>query len=165
MQGFVAEITARNLNASGAARRGGRALEFAMGRKSLERKEGFTLLEVMTVVAILGVLAMFAWPSVKRMQNGMTAKASATQVAGLLSNARERALAEGTPHLVYFNTADAPAEGAGGECPPIAVEVRDADHSYSITPGDTTSEFRLPSDACAKVKQYGDATDPESAVA
>ena len=36
----------------------------------------------------------------------------------------------------------------------MAVEVRDADHSYSITNGDTTREFQLSSGACEKVKPF-----------
>ena len=77
--------------------------------EALRNAQGFSLLEVMTVVAVLGILATFAFPSTRRMLDRQEAKASATQVAGLLNDARTRALAEGTPHLVYFN----PPEAAG----------------------------------------------------
>src|SRR5215475_9456883 len=120
--------------------------------------QGFSLLEVMTVVAILGILATFAFPSVRRMLDRQEAKASATQVAGLLTDARTRAVNEGTPHLVYFNP---PEVDADGSCGAMAVEVRDVDHSYSITAPDEQREFKLSSKACETVKPYGE--DPNAA--
>jgi prepilin-type N-terminal cleavage/methylation domain-containing protein len=110
---------------------------------------GFTLLELMTVVAVMGILAAMATPSIVRMLQRQETKTSATEMAGLLSDARSRAVSEGTPHLVYFN---APSVDANGNCGVVAVEVRDADHSYSITDGDDSREIRLRSGACQKVK-------------
>jgi hypothetical protein len=78
-------------------------------------------------------------------------------MAGLLSDARARAVSEGTPYLVYFN---APSVDANGNCGAAAVEVRDADHSYSITPGDDTHEFHLPSGSCQKVQPVNTADSP-----
>ena len=86
-------------------------------------------------------------------------KTSATQMAGLLSEARARAVSEGTPHLVYFNP---PSVDSNGDCGVAAVEVRDADHSYSITDGDEKRDFRLPASACNKVTPYGQGSTPEA---
>ena len=130
--------------------------------RTLRNAQGFSLLEIMTVVAILGILATFAFPSMRNMLNRQEAKASATQVAGLLNDARARALSEGTPHLVYFN---APEVDADGGCAVMAVEVRDTDHSYSITDGDQTREFKLSDKACKTVKQYGEGSDPSAEIA
>src|SRR5262249_4869958 len=79
-------------------------------------------------------------------------------VAGLLTDARTRAVTEGTPHLVYFNP---PEVDADGSCGAMAVEVRDVDHSYSITAPDEQREFKLSSKACETVKPYGE--DPNAA--
>src|SRR5262249_61728405 len=69
------------------------------------------------------------------------------------------------PHLVYFN---APSADGAGNCTPTAVEVRDVDHSYSITAGDQTKEFHMDG-ACDKVKPFDPTTaapsGSESAVA
>jgi prepilin-type N-terminal cleavage/methylation domain-containing protein len=116
--------------------------------------DGFTLLELVTVVAILGILAAMATPSMLRMLQQQETKSSATEMAGLLSDARARAVTEGTPYLVYFNP---PSVDGNGSCGAAAVEVRDADHSYSITPGDQTREFHLPASACNKVTPLGSA--------
>ena len=53
---------------------------------------------------------------------------------------------------MYFNP---PEVDADGDCAAMAVEVRDTDHSYSITAGDEQREFKLSDKACKKVKQYG----------
>ncbi|HTO52581.1 MAG TPA: type II secretion system protein [Myxococcota bacterium] len=118
-------------------------------------QSGFTLLEVMTAVAVMGFLLAMAVPNMLRMRDAQETKSSGTQMAGLLSDARARAVSEGTPHLVYFN---APTTDGAGNCGAVAVEVRDLDHSYSITPGDQTQEFNLPSGACNKVKPYDTST-------
>ncbi len=121
--------------------------------------DGFTLLELMTVVAILGILAVMAIPSMSRMLQQQQTKSSATEMAGLLADARARAVSEGTPYLVYFNP---PSVDGNGVCGPAAVEVRDVDHSYSITPGDQTLEFHLPAGACNKVTPLGTAGTSEA---
>ena len=117
-------------------------------------ESGFTLLEVMTAVAVMGILVAMATPSVLSMLERQQTKSSATQMAGLLSDARARAVAEGTPHLVYFN---APSVDGSGNCAAAAVEVRDLDHSYSITAGDQTKEFHLEG-GCDKVKPLDPST-------
>jgi hypothetical protein len=64
---------------------------------------------------------------------------------------------------VYF---DAPAVGEDGECTAMATEVRDADHSYSITPGDDTREFQLEGRACKAMKPVGaDPNEPAEVAA
>jgi len=123
--------------------------------------DGFTLIELITVVAVIGILCALAAPSMVRMLQRQETKTSATEMAGLLSDARSRAVSEGTPHLVYFNP---PSVDADGNCGAAAVEVRDADHSYSITDGDDSHEFRLPSSACRNVAPVGERTaaDPSA---
>src|SRR5258706_9574024 len=94
---------------------------------------GFTLVELMTAIAVVGFLAAVAMPSIMRILQRQEAKNSTTDVAGPLSSARSHPVFEGTPPLLYFN---APAADAGGNCGGVAVEGRDAGHSYSITAGD-----------------------------
>jgi len=115
--------------------------------------EGFTLLEVAVVCVIVGILAMMAFPSMTRFSQQQDAKAGATQMAGLLDEARSRAVTEAIPHLVYFNPKT--VDGAG-HCGPAATLVRDSDRSYSITAGDTVRDIDLSPSACEKVEQYGE---------
>jgi prepilin-type N-terminal cleavage/methylation domain-containing protein len=115
---------------------------------------GFTLIEVATVCAIVGVLALLAYPNMVRFKEQQQTKAGATQMAGVLDTARSRAINEATPYLVYFNeqTVD-----ANGHCGPAATIVRDSDRSYTITAGDDVQDVTLPEGTCEKVKPYSEA--------
>jgi prepilin-type N-terminal cleavage/methylation domain-containing protein len=114
---------------------------------------GFTLIELMTVCAIIGVLAMLAYPNMVRFKEQQQTKAGATQMAGVLAEARSRATNEATPYLVYFN--EKTVDG-NGNCGPAATIVRDSDRTYSITAGDDVRDIALPEGACEKVKQFGE---------
>lgn len=113
---------------------------------------GFTLIEVLTVCAIVGVLAMLAYPNMIRFQAQQKTKAGATQMAGVLGEARSRATSEATPYLVYFNEKTLNPDGS---CGPAATMVRDSDRSYTVTAGDDVHDVALPKDACETVKQFG----------
>jgi prepilin-type N-terminal cleavage/methylation domain-containing protein len=113
---------------------------------------GFTLIEVVTVCAIIGVLAMLAYPNLVRFKEQQQTKAAATKMAGVLGEARSRATSEATPYLVYFN--EKTVDGAGN-CGPVATMVRDLDRSYSITAGDDVRDIATPDGACETAKKYG----------
>jgi prepilin-type N-terminal cleavage/methylation domain-containing protein len=122
-----------------------------MEKKGNASESGFTLLELMTAVAILGVMIAMATPSMLRMRDRQNTTASATQMAGVLANARALAASSGTPQLVYINPATTDENGG---CGTSAVVVKDVDHSYSITPGDETKEVKLD---CTNVQRFADA--------
>ncbi len=117
-----------------------------------DRSAGFTLIEVVTVCAIIGVLALLAYPNMVRFKEQQQTKAGATQMAGLLDEARSRATSEATPYLVYFNEKTVDADG---RCGPAATLVRDSDRTYSVTAGDDVRDIALPEGACENVQQYG----------
>jgi prepilin-type N-terminal cleavage/methylation domain-containing protein len=122
-----------------------------MDKQNNASENGFTLLELMTAVAIFGVLLAMATPSMLRMRDRQNTTASATQMATILANARSLAASSGTPQLVYINPATTDENGG---CGTTAVVVKDVDHSYSITPGDETREVKLD---CANVQRFADA--------
>lgn len=64
---------------------------------------GFTAIELMITVAIIGVVVALAVPNMRASIQNSRTKASAHEVAGLLSYARSKAMQTGTSHVVYFN--------------------------------------------------------------
>jgi hypothetical protein len=90
-----------------------------------------------------------------RLKDKQKTREGATQMAGVLDEARSRATSEATPYLVYFNEDSAD----GAPCAPAATMVRDSDRTYTITAGDDVRDIALPEDSCKKVKKVsGDST-------
>ena len=66
------------------------------------RAAGFTAIEVLIVVAIIGIFAAMAVPSWRAYQANLQLRAAARTVANAFSFARSRALATGNRHVVVF---------------------------------------------------------------
>ena len=66
---------------------------------------GFTLLEMMIVVVLVGILAAMAVPSFVRTFPRLKARAEARNMLNLVRTARSRAISENSQYGVYFNTA------------------------------------------------------------
>ncbi|MGH9885164.1 MAG: pilus assembly FimT family protein, partial [bacterium] len=114
---------------------------------------GFTIMELMVVVSIIGVLSILAFPRMQTFMDAQETKETATQMAGVLELARSRAVTEATPQLVFVNE---PTVDENGDCGPFAVIVRDLDRDYTLSDGDRQDEIKLSPEACKKVKQYGE---------
>ena len=67
------------------------------------RARGFTLMELMVVVVLIGLLAGLAAPSMVRARNDRLTFDYARQTSEILHAARSRATGRGSAHLVVFN--------------------------------------------------------------
>jgi prepilin-type N-terminal cleavage/methylation domain-containing protein len=66
------------------------------------RRAGFTVIEIMVVVAIIAVFAALAVPSWRQYQANLQLRAAARTVSNAYSYARAHALATGNRHVVVF---------------------------------------------------------------
>jgi len=65
-------------------------------------RNGFTLIEMMIVVAIVGALVALAIPSFQQWSQNQRAKSAIRSLAGTLMHARGEAIRTGNNHIVFF---------------------------------------------------------------
>jgi type II secretory pathway pseudopilin PulG len=114
---------------------------------------GYTVVEALTVVGVMGVAAAFSAPSVINFKAAQEVQSATAQVGGMLQRVRSRAIGESTPYLVLFQK----EEVVDGERSPFALIVRDTDRSYSLTDPDSVETFALDANIREEVRQYGEA--------
>ena len=133
----------------------------------VRRTAGFTLIEALVVVALMGILAAVTAPSVARYRTRQQARSHAERVMGVLQEARSRAMTFGQPVLVLF---DDPRNPTVDEWP-AAVEwpdgvfarvVRDlSGNDYVVDDTDQVSDVELESGLSESVSTYGQDPDGE----
>ena len=111
---------------------------------------GFTMIEMMIVVAIMGIVMAFAIPSVTAYRIKEEARSNAHVVAGALRNARDRAIREGVQHFELFPDPTIAPNA------PVARVVRDADNNWTETPpGDVARNVFFNRPTSPDVTPYG----------
>jgi type II secretory pathway pseudopilin PulG len=122
-------------------------------RGRLEESAGYTFVEAMTVVAVMGAIAAYSAPSIMHFKAAQEVQSATSQVGGMLQRVRARAASEATPYLVLFQK----EEVGDGERSAFALIVRDNDRSYSLTGPDDVETFKLDPRLRPEVRQYGEA--------
>lgn len=76
-----------------------------MRAKQRRPRAGMTLLEIMVVIAIIGVLAAGAFPALQRFIDNQRVKTAARSIADAFLLARAEAIRTGEPHIVFLSAA------------------------------------------------------------
>ena len=114
--------------------------------RSTRRSDGFTLLEMMIVLALMALITALAVPGLNRYRLQESTRANAMVLATSLREARSRAIREGRQWFVLFN----PPSGA------YARVVQDMDNDFQETPGvDVAFEVNREPGSPAEVLPYG----------
>jgi len=75
-----------------------------MNNKRFQKIAGFTMIEMMVAIVILGIMAAMAGPSFSKWIPRMKLKAEAREKLNYLRQARSRAISENSQYGIYFNT-------------------------------------------------------------
>ncbi len=75
---------------------------FTANRKSLRKQSGFSLVEMMCVLAIISIMASFAWPAIVGIVSGDRLSNNAYQLSNVVQQARSEAVARHTYVWVGF---------------------------------------------------------------
>lgn len=82
----------------------------------MKRQEyGFTILELLIVMAIVALVSLVAFPAVKQRQAQAQFEATIQAVGGLLMEARMKALATSRDQTVVFEAVEREFQGLGGK--------------------------------------------------
>jgi prepilin-type N-terminal cleavage/methylation domain-containing protein len=102
-------------------------------------KSGFTITELMIVVAIAALMVALGYPSYQRMNDNIRLKAAARAVQDSFGYAREQAVRTGRRHLVFSQAPAAVAtDGCGAPIPNPILVLDDTDQDCCIDAGEPT---------------------------
>lgn len=86
----------------------------ATAKRKSHRRTGLTMIEIMVVVAIIGVLTALAAPQLQQFLANQRVKGAARSAADALLLARTEAIRTGNPHVVFFSPGTPAATDPGG---------------------------------------------------
>jgi type II secretion system protein H len=127
-----------------------------------DRQDGFSLVELITVVAIMGVVAALAIPAMTSYKRKEETRDAAVSVSGMVTNARARAIASG--RMTFLLLAE-PTDGSVVFSPgQIAALVMDDDGDNAVTAADTAEPIFPRAGVNSAISYYGLVGTPHSAV-
>lgn len=131
--------------------------------KTFHDRRGFTLVELMVTVAIVGVVVAIAMPAMTSYKRKEDTRSAARDLSGVITNARSQAIASGRMTFLLFGE---PANGLFPFEPgQIAALVRDEDGDNNLTAADVATPIHLRNGINPDVSLYGARGTPLETVA
>ena len=96
---------------------------------------GFSIMELMVAVAIIGIVAAMVAPSLQSFGVRESARSNAQNIAAILSEARSRAIDQGTNYIVLFTTPMVLRNPVTGVAPAIAQVIQDVNNNWAVNGG------------------------------
>lgn len=125
------------------------------------REEGWTLIELMTILAVVGVMSTMAFASLKNYNRKEDARSAARSVAGALETARSEALTTGRmTWLVFKQPVNGVAPFAANQ---FAALIYDTNNDLQADAADTVRPITLPPGPRSHAFLYDPAVAPYSA--
>jgi len=122
------------------------------------REDGWTMIEILTVLAIVGVMSTMAVASLKSYSRREDARSAARSVAGLLERARGEALSSGRMTWVVFQQpVNGVAPFADGQ---FAALIYDTNNDLQPDGADKVTPINLPSGVSNHAFMYDTASSP-----
>jgi len=108
------------------------------------RRTGFTLIEIMVVVGIIGLIALMGIPSIYQLAKKEGMRRASTDMKDVLSNARAQAILSGSETQLKFYPLDRRFEITGGASPAVNAETASPSVEASTPPQIQITSGALP---------------------